>query len=77
MKSKYLRLHAGDFIKGLVLAMITAVITFLTNELAANSTIDAALFKRIGVTAAIAFLSYLVKNLFTNNRDQLLTPDKP
>jgi hypothetical protein len=76
MKTKFLRLGFRDFLKGLVLALITAVITFLTNELAANSTIDAELFKRIGITALIAFLSYLVKNLFTNNADELLKPDK-
>ena len=77
MKSKFLRLHLGDFFKGLVLALITAVITFLTNELTAGSPIDATLLKRIGITALIAFLSYLVKNFFTNNKDELLTPDKP
>ena len=77
MKSKYLTLRQRDLIKGLVLALITGVITFLTNELQAGTAIDAALFKRIGMAALIAFLSYLVKNLFTNNRDQLFTPDRP
>lgn len=73
MKAKFLRLNARDFFKGMIIAIIAAVITFLTNELQAGTTID---LKRIGITALIAFLSYLVKNLFTNSKDEILTPEK-
>ena len=77
MKSKFLRLHLNDFVKGLILAIITGLITILTNELQAGSAIDAAFWKRICIASVIAFLSYLVKNLFTNNSDEFLKTDKP
>jgi molybdopterin-binding protein len=76
MKAKFLSLNARDFLKGLVVAVVAAVLTFLTNELTAGSTIDLKLLKRIGVTALIAFLSYLTKNLFTNSKGEMLTPEK-
>jgi uncharacterized membrane protein YvlD (DUF360 family) len=76
MKAKFLSLNTRDFIKGLFLAIITAVITFLANELQIGSSVDITLFKRMGIAAVIAFLSYLVKNLFTNSKDQLLTKEK-
>jgi hypothetical protein len=76
MKSKFLTLGIWDFLKGLVLAILTSVITFLADILQAGIVIDTALFKRIGIAAVIALLSYLVKNFFTNSKDQILTPEK-
>lgn len=76
MKAKFLTLNIRDFLKGLILALITAIITFLSNELSAGSAIDIHLLKRIGIASVIAFLSYLVKNFFTNSKDQILTPEK-
>ena len=34
VRSKFFWLNTWDFIKGLIVAILTAVITFLTNELA-------------------------------------------
>jgi len=67
MKSKLFKLHLNDFFKGLILAIITGVLTFLT-ELQSPE-ID---WKKLAIASAIALLSYLVKNLFTNSKDQLL-----
>ena len=75
MKAKFLRLNARDFIKGLVLAVITAIITFLANELQIGASIDVTLLKRMGIAAVIAFLSYIVKNMLTNSKDELLTAE--
>jgi uncharacterized membrane protein YvlD (DUF360 family) len=75
MKSKLFSLHVRDFVKGLILAVITGVITFLTNELQIGSTIDSNLFRRIGVAAIIAFLSYILKNYFTNSKDEFATKE--
>lgn len=74
--SKFLKLSLKDFVKGLVVAVLTAILTFLQNELVAGSVVDLQLLKRVGVSAAIAFLAYLIKNLFTNNNDEILKPDK-
>jgi len=76
MKAKFLRLNTKDFIKGSFVAIIAALITFLNNELLIRSPIDLQLLYRIGLTALIAFLSYLMKNLLTNSNDDLLTPEK-
>jgi uncharacterized membrane protein YvlD (DUF360 family) len=74
-KAKLFNLNLKDFFKGLVMAVITAIITFLANELQIGSSVDLALLKRMGIAAIIAFLSYLVKNMLTNSKDELLTPE--
>ena len=75
MKARLFSLNVWDFFKGLILAVITAIITFITNELSAGSEFNTATFKRIGIAAVIAFLSYLIKNAFTNSNDQFATPE--
>jgi hypothetical protein len=75
LKAKLFMLNARDFFKGLILAVITAVITFFANELQIGSSVDLSLFKRMGIAAIIAFLSYLVKNLLTNSKGEILTPE--
>jgi hypothetical protein len=76
MKTKLFTLHTRDILKGLILAIITAVVTLLVNELQAGSTFDIALLKKIGMAALIAFLSYLLKNFLTNSKDEFITPEK-
>lgn len=76
MKSKIFWLNAKDFIKGLVIAVLTAILTFLQAALINNDPVDLALIKKVSVAAAIGLLSYLIKNLFTNNHDEILKPDK-
>ena len=73
--SKLWNLNTRDFIKGLIVAVITAVVTFLTNALTAGATIDIALLKKVGMAAVIGFLSYLLKNLLTNSKDEVLTKE--
>jgi len=72
MKAKFLTLDSRDFLKGLIMAVIASVITFLVNELQTGSSIDVVLLKRIGITAVIAFLSYILKNFFTNSKDEFV-----
>ena len=68
-------LNAKDFIKGLVIAVLTAILTFLQGALLNNEPVDLVLIKKVGVAAAIGFISYLIKNLFTNDNDEILKPD--
>jgi len=75
MKSKFLSLEKKDFIKGLFLSVLTAIGTFLANELEAGSTVDLVLLKRVGIAALIAFIAYLSKNILTNSKDELLTSE--
>lgn len=58
--SNFLSLNTTDFLKGLLVAVITPVFTILITSLNAGTlTFD---WKAIGITAAIAGLSYLTKN---------------
>ena len=73
MNSAFLTLNSKDFLKGLVVAVITAVITIVyTSVQAGHLNFD---WKAIGVTALSSALAYIMKNLFTNNNDQLLKKD--
>jgi hypothetical protein len=74
-KAKLFSIRTRDLIKGLIVAIITAVLTFIINELQAGTVLDAALYKRMGITAAIAFLSYILKNFLTNSKDEFATPE--
>jgi uncharacterized membrane protein len=76
MKAKLFSLNTKDFFKGLIVAVLTAIGTFLVNELQAGSVIDLTLLKRIGIAALIAFIAYIVKNLLTNSKDEFITPEK-
>lgn len=74
-KTKLFSINYRDFFKGAILAVITAGITFLANELQIGSSIDVTLFKRMGIAAVIALLSYLAKNFFTNSKDEFATKE--
>lgn len=71
MKSNFLKLDTKDFLKGLVLAVLTAIITALyslvqTGELASINV------NLVLTTAISSALAYLMKNLATNSDDKIL-----
>ena len=69
-QSSFLSLNTKDFIKGLLLAVLTTVITIIYNSLQAGDlTFD---WKSIGTTALTTALAYIMKNLLTNSNDQFL-----
>jgi len=72
--SKFLNLNKLDFIKGAVTAAITAVLTFV------YSCFESGVFNLdyvlIGKIAALAFVSYLVKNVFTNSNGKPLSTEQ-
>lgn len=61
------KLDWRDLLKGLVVTVFSAVITLVIEMLQAGS-ID---WKAIGVTGLIAGLSYILKNLLTDNEGKL------
>lgn len=71
MKSNFLNLNFKDLAKGLVLAVITAVLTYLYEVLQTGdfTIID---WKLVGSTALVAAIGYLFKNLLTNSEGQML-----
>lgn len=74
--SKFFTLSTRDLIKGAVVAVLTGIMTFLVEQLKADTAIDLLLLKQVGLSGLIAFLAYLIKNLVTNSNDEILKPDK-
>ena len=74
MKSNFLNLNLTDLTKGLVVAVLTAVITYLYEALQSGdfTSFD---WKVVGTTALIAAIGYLSKNLLTNSEGQVLSPE--
>lgn len=72
--SKLFSINTKDFLKGLFLVVLTAVITFIYQTVEAGSlTFD---WTMIGKTALIAGLSYILKQLTTNSEGAILKPEK-
>ena len=76
MRSGFLKLHLWDFIKGLIVAILTGIMTFLSTYLQTGTEVNENLWAKVGIAGLISLLAYLLKNLFTNNKDQFLTKDK-
>lgn len=72
MKSKFLSLSTRDWIKGLIVAIITAVITALYEAIIAGKPLDLTLLKSVGLVALAAGLAYILKNLGTNSAGEIL-----
>jgi hypothetical protein len=69
MNSKFLNLDSTDFIKGLIMAVLSTVITVVYQTVEAGSlTFD---WKAIGTMALTSALAYIMKNLFTNSTGKL------
>ena len=71
MKSKYLTLNAKDFIRGLLIAILTAIITGVINILDNGAIFTWVTIKPVLIAGISAALSYLLKCLATNSQDQM------
>lgn len=72
--STFLNLNSTDFIKGLVMAVLSTVITIVYQTVEAGSlTFD---WKSIGTMALTAALAYIMKNLFTNSTGNLFATEQ-
>jgi branched-subunit amino acid transport protein len=73
MNSLFLSLNKKDFLKGLVVAVLTAVITVIYTTIESGTlTFD---WKAIAMAALSAALAYITKNLLTNSEDKFLAKD--
>jgi hypothetical protein len=70
MKSTFLSLNSKDFIKGLVVAVLSSVVAILYSTVQAGSL--AFDWTTIGTVALTSALGYIMKNLFTNSNDELM-----
>jgi len=67
MKSKLFTLQVNDFINGLIIAVLTGIGTALI--------VPDPTLKSVGIASLVGLISYLTKNLFTNSKDEILTPE--
>ena len=70
MKSTFLSLNSKDFIKGLVVAVLSSVVAILYSTVQTGSL--AFDWTTIGTVALTSALGYIMKNLFTNSNDELM-----
>lgn len=73
--SGFLTLNVKDFIKGLIMAVLGAVIAVLGPTIESGEWVFN--WSVIWKMAAGTAFAYIVKNLFTNNKDELLKKDDP
>jgi hypothetical protein len=72
--STFFNLNIQDLAKGLIVTVLTSVLTIAYNTVNAGSlTFD---WKAIGLTALTSGLAYLMKNLLTNSEGQFLGKEK-
>jgi hypothetical protein len=72
--STFLNLNIEDLAKGLILTVLTSVVTIIYNTVSAGSlTFD---WHAIGLTALTSGLAYLMKNLLTNSKGEFLGLEK-
>jgi hypothetical protein len=69
MNSTFLNLNSTDFLKGLVMAVLSTVITVVYQTVEAGSLVFD--WKAIGTMALTTALAYIMKNLFTNSTGKL------
>ena len=73
--SNFYSLNWKDFFKGLIIAVLGAVIGRIAGTIEAGSlSFD---WPLIGKTALRATITYISKNLLTNSKDEFLTKEKP
>ena len=74
MQSTFLNLNTNDFIKGLVMAVLSTVITIVYQTVQAGSLVFD--WKSIGTMALTTALAYIMKNLFTNSTGSLFAAEQ-
>ena len=73
MNSSLFTLNSKDWIKGLVVAILTAVITVVYSTIQTGTLVLD--WKAISIAGISAALAYITKNLLTNSSDQFLTKE--
>ena len=73
MNSSLFTLNSKDWAKGLVIAILTAIITVVYNTIQTGALVLD--WKAISIAGISAALAYITKNLLTNSNDQLLTKE--
>ncbi len=73
--SEYLNLNGKDLIKGLIIAAITAGLASIQTILAEGAWPSGDEWVNIAKIVGASVISYLIKNLFTNSKDEPFKPE--
>ena len=76
MNADFLRLNGKDLLRGLVVVVITALISPLTIILQSGKLPTGANLQVAGLMSLTAGIGYLVKNMLTNSQDQMFKTEK-
>lgn len=76
MKSKLFKLHIKDGIKGLLLAVITAILTGMYQIVQTGAMITSESFKPVLIASFGAAIAYVLKNWLTNSNDEFLKKEQ-
>ena len=72
--SKLFKINLLDLLKGIVIAIISAILGYLYESLSNGKTIR---FREIGVVSLTSFLAYITNRFFSNSKGQYLKKDLP
>jgi hypothetical protein len=73
MNSSIFTLNSSDFIKGLITAVLTSVVTIIYQTISTGSlTFD---WKAVATVALTSALGYIMKNLLTNSAGKFLAAE--
>jgi len=70
-RSSFLKLNWRDLLKGLLLAVLSAVVTFAYEVVQAGTSFDREFLIKAGSVALATALAYLLKNFFENSEGDL------
>lgn len=70
--SKLFKINLLDLLKGVVIAIISAILGYLYESLSNGKIIR---FKEIGVVSLTSFLAYITNRFFSNSKGQYLKKD--
>jgi uncharacterized membrane protein len=72
MRSKFLRLNARDFFRGLIVVILCTFITGVYQLIASSGAVNWLTIKPVVIAAIGAGVSYLTKNLLTNSKGDFM-----
>jgi hypothetical protein len=75
MKSKFMTIDRRDLIHGLFIAFVTTILAGIIDMLQKGAAFDWTTLKPVLIAGICAALSYLLKSLLSNSRNQLFTAE--
>lgn len=76
MRSFFLSLNLRDFFKGLIVAVISSVLTWAYEAIQNDTLFTKEGLRAAGMVALASFVAYVIKNFFTNTDGEILTAEK-